>query len=111
MAEMTPARALRDLRNAHNGLKKVRRLMRDAREDPRLGAAVWNAGWDGLAQAHRLMGSIPRSAVDEAVLTQQLSLQRYATSLLVRLRRLMRKEAIEPDDDDLDETDDFLDVD
>ena len=46
------------------------------------------------------MAAIPRGAVDEAVLTQQLSVQRYATALLVRLRRLMRQGEVGPDDDD-----------
>ena len=49
------------------------------------------------------MAAIPRSAVDEAVLTQQLSVQRYATALLVRLRRLLRTgDAGETASDDLD---------
>ena len=55
------------------------------------------------------MAGIPRAAVDEEVLTLQLSVQRYATALLVRLRRLMRHEAGEPGADaalDLDDEDD-----
>ena len=71
--------------------------------------AVLDTGWESLVQAHRVMGAIPRAAVDEAVLTQQLSVQRYATSLLVRLRRLVRHEAGEPGDEaglDLDDEDD-----
>jgi len=77
--------------------------MRMARENPALGPKVLDAGWDALLQAHRLMAEIPRSAVDEDVLTQQLSVQRYATSLLVRLRRLLRKGEVGPDDlDDMD---------
>ena len=68
--------------------------------------AVLDAGWESLIQAHRLMAAIPRAAVDEAVLTQQLSVQRYATALLVRLRRLMRQEEIGPDDDGSPDADD-----
>ena len=56
--------------------------------------AVLDAGWDSLVQAHRLMAAIPRAAVDEAVMTQQLSVQRYATALLVRLRRLSGNEGV-----------------
>lgn len=42
-------------------------------------------------QAHRIMAAIAADAADDAVLTKQLALQRYATSLLVRLRRLKRR--------------------
>jgi hypothetical protein len=41
-------------------------------------------------------------------MTRQLSLQRYATALLVRLRRLKRRESSSPDagDDDADDNGD-----
>ena len=61
------------------------------------------AGWESLAQANRLMAEIPVAAADEAVMTRQLAVQRYATALLVRLRRLLRNEGIDAegaDDDD-----------
>ena len=110
MAEMSSAAALRQLRMAHAGLKKARQLMKQARENRSMAPAVLNAGWESLAQAHKLMAAIPRAAVDEAVLTQQLSVQRYATALLVRLRRLMRQGDAGPDDDgslDLDDPEDY----
>jgi hypothetical protein len=100
MAEMSPGTALRQLRQAHAGLKKARQLMKQARENPRIPPAVFDAGWESLLTAHRLMAAIPRGAVDEAVLTQQLSVQRYATALLVRLRRLLRNEGLEGGDAD-----------
>ncbi len=109
MAEMSPGAALRELRGAHSGLKKVRQLMRQTRENPDLVPAVLDAGWESLIQAHRVMASIPRVAVDEAVMTQQLSLQRYATSLLVRLRRIARRGELGPDDDDLQDLEDTFD--
>ena len=111
MAEMSSGAALRQLRAAHAGLKKARQLLKQARENRSLIPAVLDAGWESLIQAHRLMAAIPRSAVDEAVLTQQLSVQRYATSLLVRLRRLMRQEEIGPDDDGSPDADDADDLD
>jgi hypothetical protein len=56
------------------------------------------------------MASIPRAAADDAVLTKQLAVGRYATALLVRLRRLKRQEAGgsvgSSDDDDLSGGDD-----
>jgi hypothetical protein len=91
--------ALRQLRAAHAGLKKSRQLLVQARDNPRIAPAVLETGWDSLTQAHRLMASIPRVAADDAVMTMQLSVQRYATALLVRLRRLARNEGIGVDDD------------
>ena len=49
------------------------------------------------------MAEIPPEAADEAVLTKQLAVQRYATALLVRLRRLNAKRGDRPrrlDDED-----------
>ncbi|WP_165067564.1 hypothetical protein [Paludisphaera rhizosphaerae] len=100
MAEMTPGAALRQLKQAHATLKKARQALRMARENPAFGPKALDAGWDALMQAHALMAAVPRSAVDEDVLTQQLSVQRYATSLLVRLRRLLRKGEVGDDVDD-----------
>ena len=111
MAEITSAAALRQLRAAHAGLKKARALMKQARENRSLIPAVLDAGWESLTQAHRLMAAIPRAAMDEAVLTQQLSVQRYATALLVRLRRLMRNEQLGPEDDGQFDADDVEDLD
>ena len=107
MAEMSSGTALRQLKQAHATLKKARQAMRMVRQNPALAPKMVDAGWDALMQAHRLMAEIPRSAADEEVLTQQLSVQRYATSLLVRLRRLVRKGELGADDlDDLDGDDD-----
>ena len=92
MAEMTPGAALRDLRQVHAGLKKARQLMTQARVSPALIPKALDTAWEGLVRAHRLMAAIPRSAADEAVLAQQLSVQRYATALLVRYRRLLRRD-------------------
>ena len=109
MAEMSPGAALRELRGAHSGLKKVRQLMRQTRENPALVPAVLDAGWESLLQAHRTMASIPRTAVDGTVMTQQLSLQRYATSLLVRLRRIARRDELGSDEDDSQDLEDAFD--
>ncbi len=103
MAEMSPGTALRQLKQAQAVLKKARQLLRQTRENPGLIPKVLDAGWDSLMQAHRLMAEIPRAAVDEAVLTQQLAVQRYATALLVRLRRLVRNGDL---GDDVDSDDD-----
>jgi hypothetical protein len=116
MPEMTPGTALRQLKQAHAILKKARQLMKQARENPQFASTAFDTCWESLAQAHRLMGAIPRSALDEPVLTQQLSVQRYATSLLVRMRRLMRNEELEPvgdtdTDDDLGDDDNDVDLD
>ncbi|MHB1560322.1 MAG: hypothetical protein ACYC61_22965 [Isosphaeraceae bacterium] len=108
MKEMTSGAALRQLQQAQAGLKKVRQLLKNARAQGPASPAVLRAGWESLAQANRLMAEIPVAAADEAVMTRQLAVQRYATALLVRLRRLLRNEGIDAedleDDDRMDET-------
>jgi hypothetical protein len=101
MAEMSAATALRQLRQAQAGMKKARQLMAQGRGNAGLTPRIVDAGWASLLQAHRLMAEIPRSALDDAVMTQQLATQRYATALLVRLRRLVRS-GDAGDGDDLD---------
>jgi hypothetical protein len=104
MRSMSPGTALRQLQQAQAGLKRARQLLKQVGEQERAIAPVFEAGWAGLIQAHRLMAEIPPEAADEAVLTKQLAVQRYATALLVRLRRLHRHGGIDPaafsDDDD-----------
>jgi hypothetical protein len=101
MAEMSPGAALRQLQQAQAGLRKARQALRLVRDDPESAGPVLSAGWESLAQAHRLLAGIPATAADEAVMTRQLAVQRYATALLVRLRRLLRREHVD-DDDHLD---------
>ncbi|HZW31175.1 MAG TPA: hypothetical protein VFF52_10740 [Isosphaeraceae bacterium] len=110
MPEMSPGTALRQLQQAQAGLKKARQLFQQAREQDRAVQAVLAAGWACLSRAHRLMAEIPLEAVDAAVMTKQLAVQRYATALLVRLRRLQRHEGIGPletseADEDFDDPD------
>jgi hypothetical protein len=107
MPEMSPGAALRTLQQAQAGLKKARQVLRLAKGDPSAGRGVLRVGWESLAQAHRLMGTIPPEAATEPVMTKQLSVERYATALLVRLRRLERNESPLGDDDselDADDT-------
>jgi hypothetical protein len=109
MPGMSPGAALRDLQRAHAGLKKARGLLKLAKGDPRSAAATFGAGWESLTQAHRIMAAIATEAADDEVLTKQLALQRYATSLLVRLRRLKRSVSpagAEADGDDVFEDED-----
>ena len=102
MPEMTPGTALRELQHAQAGLKKARELLKQARENPRIWPKVFVAGWDSLSQAHRVIAAIPAVAAHDAVLTKQLAVERYATALLVRLRRLQRNQGMQgaPDVDD-----------
>jgi hypothetical protein len=104
---MSPGAALRDLQQAQAGLRKAREVVRGAKEHPGSLPAAFDAGWESLCQAHRVMAAIPRAAADDAVLTKHLAVGRYATALLVRLRRLKRQEAggsgvISDDDDPMD---------
>ena len=107
MAEMTSGAALRALQQAQAGLRKARQVLREARgeaDDPEAIQAVLQVGWECLSQAHRTLGTIPLAAASEAVMTKQLAVERYATALLVRLRRLARRDpgALEGLDDELE---------
>jgi hypothetical protein len=68
--------------------------------------ATFGPRFSRSAQAHRILGTIPIEAATEPVMTRQLSVERYATALLVRLRRLLRNEpaAGEESDDEFEET-------
>jgi len=109
MTEMSPGTALRTLQQAQAGLRKARSALRATRPvaaAPEASGVAMKVGWDSLVQAHRLLATIPLAAASEDVLTRQLAVQRYATALLVRLRRLARNEpgALDgPDEDDLDD--------
>ena len=108
MAEMTPATALRNLQQAQAGLRRARMALQTIRGsvDPQAAHGVLKVGWEGLAQAHRLLAGIPLGAATEPVMTKQLAVHRYATALLVRLRRLARNDpgALEGlDEEELDE--------
>jgi hypothetical protein len=103
MPGMSPGAALRQIQQAHAGLKESRQLLKMGKDNPGAAPKVFEAGWESLTQAHRLLASIPIAAVDDTVLTKQLALERYATALLVRLRRLRRQESTDSDtvaDDD-----------
>lgn len=107
MPEMSPGTALRNLQQAQAGMKKARQALRLARNDPEAAPGVLKLGWESLAQSHRLLAAIPLAAANDAVLTKQLAVQRYATALLVRLRRIVRYGLDESAPDDLgDESDD-----
>jgi hypothetical protein len=99
MPEMSPGAALRQLHQAQAGLKKARQALRLAKGDPSAAEGVLKLGWESLAQTHRLLAAIPLVAADEAVMTRQLAVERYATALLVRLRRIVRNEFSAADDD------------
>ncbi len=109
MPEMSPGAALRELQQAQAGLRKARQLLKQSKDNPRLLPKVFDAGWESLARAHRMMAAIPAVAADDEVLTKQLAVQRYATALLVRLRRIKRNPdalgATGSDDDDFGDED------
>jgi hypothetical protein len=105
MSEMTPGAALRQLQQAQAGMKKVRQALRLAKGDPEAVPHLLKIGWGGLTHAHRVIASIPVAAASEPVMTKQLAVQRYATALLVRLRRLARQDfsGLDADDDEVDD--------
>jgi hypothetical protein len=105
MAAMTPGAALRQLQQAQAALRKTRKAIQQARANPALIERVLAHGWESLASIHRLLASIPFEAVNDPVLTQQLSVQRSTTAVLVRLRRLARREDQSDDDPSTEEDD------
>jgi hypothetical protein len=106
MSEMSPGAALRQIQQAQAGLKKARQALRLAKGDPQASRGVLKLGWESLAQAHRLLATIPLAAATEPVMTKQVSVQRSATALLVRLRRVVRNEVVEDDEAEFGDEDD-----
>jgi hypothetical protein len=107
MADTTPGAALRQLQQAQAGMKKARQALAQLRggdPGPEASDRVMRLGWESLAAAHRALAAIPLAAASDEVLTRQIAVQRYATALLVRLRRLARKELGPAGDDDDFET-------
>ncbi len=109
MAERTSGSVLRDIQQAQAGMKKVRQALAAARRDPDVDEKrLLELGWRSLSIAHKVLVDVPVSAASDDVMTKAISMQRYATALLVRLRRLARHgggglEGL--DDDDLGEDD------
>lgn len=110
MPEMTPGLALRQLQQSQQAMKKVRKalvLLREADPADRadLAQQVLRSGWESLTRAHREMAAIPLSAATDEVMLRQVAVQRYATALLVRLRRVVRNDpgALEGLDEDDEE--------
>ena len=110
MSEPSSGTILRQLQAVQGGMKKARKAMLLVRQDPAnepLRRRVLEEGWASLTRAHQALAGIPLGAANEDVMTRQLALQRYATSLLVRLRRLARNDAkalegLDEEGDDLD---------
>lgn len=110
MAEPSAGTILRQLQVVQGGMKKARKAMLLVREDPtndNLRRRVLEEGWASLVKGHQTLAGIPLASATEDVMTRQLALQRYATSLLVRLRRLARNDAkaldgLDEEGDDLD---------
>jgi hypothetical protein len=90
MPEPTAGSVLRQLQQAQASLKKARQALRLARTGEAEPDRVLAAGWQSLARTFQVLAEIPLSAVNDDVMTRQLAVQRYATGLLVRLRRLAR---------------------
>ncbi len=105
MAEMSPGAALRELQKAQAVMKKARELLKQTRGNPRSVDQALAFGWESLTGAYRFLAAIPLDALDDDVLTKQLAVARYATALLVRLRRLKRRGST--DFVDMDDADDF----
>ncbi len=105
MPDASPGLILRQLQQAQALMKKARQALAQARgavSDPQ---PLLKIGWDALTRTHAILAAIPLASANEDVMTKILAVQRYATALLVRLRRLARNEpgALDGLDDDEDE--------
>lgn len=106
MSNMTPGLALRQILASKNSLRKARQSLTLLRGDdsvsPKQLSDTIRHAWQALTQTHKLLGELPFEAASEDVMLKQISLERYATALLVRLRRLARGDlsAADPGDDD-----------
>jgi hypothetical protein len=98
MPGMSPGAALRELERANAHLRRSRAALKQAKDDPSLRPLVFRMGWEGLRQAYAVITLIPMESADDAVLSRAIAVQRYATALLVRLRRLKRQDAASDDD-------------
>jgi hypothetical protein len=108
MTEISPGLALRQIQQAQAGLRKAREALRMARGPHGQTSEKEHAlalGWEKLAQTFGVLAAIPLSAANDDVLTRELAISRYATALLVRLRRLVRNETTLDDQDHLDQED------
>jgi hypothetical protein len=106
MAQPSPASLMRELNGAQNGMRKARQALVAVRQgamDPEVGL---KAGWEALQSATRVLAAVPLASADDDVMGRQIAVQRYATALLVRLRRLKRKGVAGLGDDDGDLGDD-----
>lgn len=105
MTQTSPGAVLRLLQQAQAGMKKARQALlplRSSASGPGARQDALRIGWESLSRAHGILAEVPLSAATDAVLTKQLAVQRYATALLVRLRRIVRNEpgALEGLEDD-----------
>lgn len=102
MPDTSPGAVLRQLQQVQSGMKKARQFLAQARGTTTNPQSLLTVGWESLARTHAAVAAIPLSAANEDVMTKLLATQRYATALLVRLRRIARNEpgALEGLDDD-----------
>jgi hypothetical protein len=102
MADTSPGRILRDLQQAQARLRKTRETIRNAREHGGDPSPVLRAAWQELSRTYQLFAEIPWDGVDDAVMLRQLAVARYASAVLVRLRRLQRGGGSTNEQDDID---------
>lgn len=102
MAAPTVGSILRQLQHAQGGMKKARQLLARARSGDTGSPAARRVAWEALLAAYRTMASIPLDCANEQVLTRLIGVQRYATALAVRVKRLDHSSSTgtdEPEDD------------
>ena len=92
MPDASSGAVLRQLQQAQALMKKARQALAQARGAAADPQPLLKIGWDALIRTHSILAVVPLSAANEPVMTKLLAVQRYATALLVRLRRIARNE-------------------
>ena len=105
MPEVSSATILRNLQRVQADMKKARQALTQVRKGSLRPEPVLQAGWESLLATHRALGAIPLVSASEDVMTRQIAVSRYATALLVRLRRLSRNGPGGLDESDSDDFD------
>lgn len=105
MAAMSAGTALRKLEQAQAGLRKARKALSAEREGGGESSreAVFRECFSSLSKGLGLAAEIPSEAASEDVLSRELAFLRYASALVVRLRRLSRNEGVAEGDESEDE--------
>ena len=90
MSDPSSGLVLRNLQHAQADMKKARQALTQVRKGSLRPEPVMALGWQSLLSAHKALAAVPLASATDDVMSRQIAVGRYATALLVRLRRLSR---------------------